>query len=155
MIIYVLDDTQCQSLIINDNQWYLTKLVGEVFLWHMYSCYVNDISRSKLTIYFCGTRSIPAMSMYLDWIFVKASMFAAVIFILKTNHSSFVCSHHPVLITRLLLCLHREPEEHSSCFSFSYLHTISDIRPIHLGLPKKSTFLPYLWTQSNGKVDIH
>ena len=49
-------------MVINGNQWYLTKLVGEVFLWHNYSCYVNDISRSKLVRYLCGT-SIPATSM--------------------------------------------------------------------------------------------
>ena len=42
-------------------QWYLTKLVGEIFLWYKYPCYVNDISRNKLARYFCGTR-IPAMS---------------------------------------------------------------------------------------------
>ena len=43
-------------------QRYLTKKVGEIFLWYKYSCYVNDISRSKVVRYFCGT-SIPAMSM--------------------------------------------------------------------------------------------
>ena len=64
------------------------------------------------------------------------------------NESLFIRLLTSFLITRLLLCLHREPEEHSSCFSFSYLLTISDIRPIHLGLPKKSTFLSYLWTHN-------
>ena len=48
--------------ILNDNQWYLTKLVGEIFLWYKYPCYVNDISRSKLMRYVCGT-SFPAISM--------------------------------------------------------------------------------------------
>ena len=33
-------------MIINDNQWYLTKLVGEIFLWYKYPCHVNDISRN-------------------------------------------------------------------------------------------------------------
>ena len=33
-------------MIINDSQWYLTKLVGEVFLRYNNPCYVNDI---------CGT----------------------------------------------------------------------------------------------------
>ena len=42
-------------------QWYLTKLVGEIFLWYKYPCYVNDISRNWLVRYFCGT-SIHAMS---------------------------------------------------------------------------------------------
>jgi hypothetical protein len=43
-------------------QWYLTKLVGEIFLWYKYPCYVNDFSRNWLVRYFCGT-SIQAMSM--------------------------------------------------------------------------------------------
>ena len=43
-------------------QWYLTKLVGEIFLWYKYQCYVNDISRNWLVRYICGT-SIHAMSM--------------------------------------------------------------------------------------------
>ena len=42
-------------------QWYLTKLVGEIFLWYKYPCYVNDISRSRLMRFFCGT-SISVMS---------------------------------------------------------------------------------------------
>ena len=49
-------------MIINDNQWYLTKLVGEILLRHNHPCYVNDISRIKLVKYFCGT-SISTMSM--------------------------------------------------------------------------------------------
>ena len=33
-------------------QWYLTKLVGEIFLWYKYPCYVNDISQNWLVRYF-------------------------------------------------------------------------------------------------------
>ena len=40
---------------INDNHRYLTKLVGEIFLWYKYPCYVNDISRNELVRYFCVT----------------------------------------------------------------------------------------------------
>ena len=43
-------------------QWYLTKLVGEIFLWYKYPCYVNDISQNRLVRYFFGT-SIHATSM--------------------------------------------------------------------------------------------
>ena len=32
--------------IINDNKWYLTKLVTEIFLRYKYPCFVNDISRN-------------------------------------------------------------------------------------------------------------
>ena len=28
------------------NQWCRTKMVGEIFLWYKYPCYVNDISRN-------------------------------------------------------------------------------------------------------------
>ena len=38
----------------NDNQWYCTKLVGEIFSYN-YPCYINDISRNQLVRYFCGT----------------------------------------------------------------------------------------------------
>ena len=30
------------------------KEVGEIFLWHKYPCYVNDISKNLLVRYFCG-----------------------------------------------------------------------------------------------------
>ena len=36
-------------------QWYLTELVGEIYLWYNYSCYVHDISRNYLVRYLCGT----------------------------------------------------------------------------------------------------
>ena len=37
------------------------KLVGEIFLWYKYPCYVNDISQSRLMRFFCGA-SISVMS---------------------------------------------------------------------------------------------
>ena len=33
-------------------QWYLTKLVGEIFLWYKYPCYVNDVSWNWSLRYF-------------------------------------------------------------------------------------------------------
>ena len=40
-------------MIIN---WYLTKLVCEIFLWYKYPCYVNDISRNQLALQGFPTR---------------------------------------------------------------------------------------------------
>ena len=50
-VIYCFSNFQ----IINDNQWYLTKLVGEIFLGYKYPCYVNDISRNYLVRFFSST----------------------------------------------------------------------------------------------------
>ena len=45
-------------MIINDNQSYLTKLVGGIFLWYKCPCYVNDISRNYFVRYFFSTSDI-------------------------------------------------------------------------------------------------
>ena len=46
------------KMIINDNQSYLTKLVGGIFLWYKCPCYVNDISRNYFVRYFFSTSDI-------------------------------------------------------------------------------------------------
>ena len=65
-------------------QWYLTKLVGEIFFWYNYPCYVNDTSQNFLVRYSCGTSSCSTskISHKISWwdIFVSVSTFELFIF---------------------------------------------------------------------------
>ena len=47
----IFNDDRGKSMIMIDNQRYLTKVVGEIFLWCKYPCFVKDISRNYLVIY--------------------------------------------------------------------------------------------------------